>query len=519
MEISRREGFEVAEIFQESHSAKAPHTRPEFERLARDIEKGRFQGILTWSMSRLARNPVDGGTIAYMLQTGKLAFIRTVERTYRPEDNALLLSIENGMATAYLQDLRRNVMRGMKGKAERGWQASKAPIGYKNDIESREIVPDPDRFRLVRKGWDMMLEGNHSVSEIHRELVARGLTIWNRRGSPRPISRTRMHKLFTERFYTGQIKYRGSFLPGKHIPMVTAVEFAKVQDNLRDKHVDRRPHKLRFPFSGTLRCGVCGCAVVAERREKCYPKTRRRATYTYYHCSGSKGCPKLSVSEEELDATFREVIESMPVPRVTAEWLKDALHECAVQASGDGSLDQANLERLIDIEEVRLRRLTDMRLNLEIGGVEFGEFRDEIASKLQTLRAQQFEIEDRDALVLAYANERIDLAVDAKELSGEPNDRFSVGEFIQKAGKHLLTLGNVEIRLDSVINEIATFELLRNGSETPKRGDHLPPNSPWYTLVSDIRSLASEAVSVRPAKTDKEHLVSPKILQQRDQEC
>ena len=34
-----------------------------------------------------------------------LDFIRTMERTYRPEDNALLLSIENGMATAYLQDL------------------------------------------------------------------------------------------------------------------------------------------------------------------------------------------------------------------------------------------------------------------------------------------------------------------------------------------------------------------------------------------------------------------------------
>src|SRR4051812_32468227 len=72
--LAQRESLRIDEVYEESRSAKAPYSRPEFQRLIKNIEAGRIRGVFTWSINRLSRNPVDGGIIAYLLQTGKLEF-------------------------------------------------------------------------------------------------------------------------------------------------------------------------------------------------------------------------------------------------------------------------------------------------------------------------------------------------------------------------------------------------------------------------------------------------------------
>ena len=63
-------------------------------------------------IDRLARNPVDGGQIQWLLQNSVIAHIQTHDRGYFPTDNVLMMSVEFGMANQYIRDLSVNTARG-----------------------------------------------------------------------------------------------------------------------------------------------------------------------------------------------------------------------------------------------------------------------------------------------------------------------------------------------------------------------------------------------------------------------
>lgn len=95
--MAKQEGFEIVDILSEAQSAKAPG-RPIFNSMLMRIQQGEARGVICWKLDRLARNPVDGGNISWMLQQGLIQHIRTYERDYYPTDNVLMMSVEFGMA-------------------------------------------------------------------------------------------------------------------------------------------------------------------------------------------------------------------------------------------------------------------------------------------------------------------------------------------------------------------------------------------------------------------------------------
>jgi len=120
------------------------------------IHKGEAEGILTWKLNRLARNPIDGGQISWMLQQNIIKHIQTFERDYYPTDNVILMQVEFGMANQYVKDLSIDVKRGMRQKAERGWYPiAVLPIGYIHNSKfnlgvENEIICDEDSYRIIK---------------------------------------------------------------------------------------------------------------------------------------------------------------------------------------------------------------------------------------------------------------------------------------------------------------------------------------------------------------------------------
>ena len=157
-EQAARLGLPVIEVLTESKSAKAPG-RPVFNRLMDKLYTGQAAGVLCWKLDRLARNPVDGGSIIWAIKQHGIRVITPGQSYGHGDDNTILMYIEFGMAQKYVDDLSKNVKRGIRMKIEKGWCPGKAPIGYLNHTikltGEKTIIKDPERFSMVRRMWDL----------------------------------------------------------------------------------------------------------------------------------------------------------------------------------------------------------------------------------------------------------------------------------------------------------------------------------------------------------------------------
>src|SRR4051794_3441718 len=79
--LAAQRGLNVVDEFTEARSAKAPGGRPVFTELVKSVQAGDIDAILVWHVNRLFRNPVDFGTLSWMLQTGQLQEILTPHQT------------------------------------------------------------------------------------------------------------------------------------------------------------------------------------------------------------------------------------------------------------------------------------------------------------------------------------------------------------------------------------------------------------------------------------------------------
>ncbi len=215
-----RPDIEIVDIFREAYSAKAPG-RAVFTNMLARIEKGEAEGLIAWHPDRLARNSVDGGQIVYLLDRQKLKDLKFATFTFENNPQGkFMLAITFGYSKYYVDSLSENVKRGNRAKIEKGLWPNIAPSGYRNDKDTKTVVPDPEHFPYIRKIFDLMLTGNYGVEGIIR--VAKETwgyrTRQRKRVGGKHLARGSLYKILTNPFYAGYIRWGGQLYPGKHPP-------------------------------------------------------------------------------------------------------------------------------------------------------------------------------------------------------------------------------------------------------------------------------------------------------------
>ena len=376
----------IVEILEESMSARSPG-RPIFDAMLKRIEKGEADGIIAWHPDRLARNSIDGGRIIYMLDKGNLKDLRFA--TFSFENNSqgkFMLSIIFGYSKYYVDNLSENIRRGLRTKLQHGWLPGLPPAGYLNEPDLRTIVPDPERFLLVRRMWELMLTGTYSP----RQILDIATHQWGFRTKKRkrlgggPLSLGTVYKIFSNAFYAGIITQRGATHPGKHQPMVTLDEYDTVQKILGRPHL-ARPKVRAFAFTGMMLCGNCGCSITAEEHAK-----PSGLTFVYYRCTRKKAvkCTEPAIALRDLEAQIILFLESITIADEFHHWILARLDRVALEDKGRSGASRQSVETAIHAVSRQIENLTKLRVRDLLSDDEFASERKALQNERLRLTLQ-----------------------------------------------------------------------------------------------------------------------------------
>ena len=374
-EFAEKERLTIVDIFRESQTAKEPG-RPIFNQMLERIEKGEAGGILAWHPDRLARNSVDGGKIIFLIDSEKIKALKFPTFWFEATPQGkFMLNIAFGQSKYFVDNLSENTKRGLRQKLRRGEWPGWAPLGYLNDLRTHTIVKDPERFRLVKKIFELYATGNYSLKDIRDKMTSLGL--FSRKG--KKISVSIIQNILQNPFYYGVFRYNGELYQGKHEPMIAKKLFDKCQNVLADRARPQKRNIKEYAFRGLLTCAECGCAITSETQKG----------HNYYRCTKKRGkCSQPYIREELLAKQISDLIQKVSLPPSWADKMIKELEKDKEKEAQDGITFAQNLKAKIKEYEEKLDKLLDAHLEDVIS-------KEEYLAKKQKILNQKIEITEK----------------------------------------------------------------------------------------------------------------------------
>src|SRR3989338_1076644 len=389
--LAKSEGLEIADEFVEKRTAKMPG-RPIFNEMVRRIQKGEAQGIVCWKLDRLARNPVDGGQISWMLQQGIIQHIRTHDKHHYSNDNVLMMSVEFGMANQFIRDLSTNVKRGLRAKVKRGEFPSTAPVGYQNDVRLKTIVVDRKKSKVIRAAFELYAEGNSRLEDISKFLIENGVRSLN----GNPLHKDCVKWILTNPFYYGHFRYGGEIHEGRHTPIIEKRLFDRVQKVMVERGHPQKAVIEPKPLCGLLRCGTCGMMITGEDKVKKQCKNGNIHRYVYYHCtkkSKTIKCAEPCIREEALAEQLSDILSRYAMPSPWAQEFNLCMAEDRKTAHKESSGMIEDLRRKVFALSEKLQRLLDVYLAQDIDRETYLKERSKLFSEKKTAEEKVAQLE------------------------------------------------------------------------------------------------------------------------------
>lgn len=302
------QGWDVADVYTDEGISAKNTDRPALGRMMKDISQGRIDIVLVYKLDRLTRNVVDLHHLIEQFEQYGVGFKSATEVFDTTSAmGRLFITIIAALAQWERENLAERTKMGQIEMTRQGrWSGGRAAFGY--DYVDGQLVVNEVQAQVVREIFNRYISG-HGMKKLLQWL--------NHPEHPQPAPRKRwtfnaIRYVLRNPLYAGYVRYGYRDEGGRrqkeyitHLGLHEAIIDEATWNIAAKLRLERTKVPARsgtgtFPFSGLLRCGLCGSALYGRT---VYRKNKNESPPRRYYVCGERmhsNLCKLPLIREEV---------------------------------------------------------------------------------------------------------------------------------------------------------------------------------------------------------------------------
>lgn len=493
--INENDNFIIVDEYVDDGYTGTNFNRPAFQRMIKDIEKGKINTVITKDLARLGRDYIDTGRyVQRYFPENRVRYIALLDGIDTLEDAGMndIAPFKSVINDMYVKDISKKITSALKERKTAGnFLAVTAPYGYKKNPENKyQLVINEEEAKVVRYIFRLYLQGN-GLTKIAKILTEEEIPV---PGISRNIGTTRKTKLYNcwkqttisrilknpvyignlEQFKRKKVNYKSKkrvtvpkedrvICYNTHEPIIKKEDFDEVQKIITENKAFSKSTKHDYLFKGFLYCADCGAKLYLTYSDYAYKKygEYRYTTVCYTYSKYYNQCSRHSNSIPILEKILIENIKKVCNAYLNRD-LEKELIEMVEKENKRNVLEQEYNKKIDNIET----KIED--LNLCIRNLYMDKVKNVITEKDYIELSKNF-TQERDKLI----NEKEELLKLSTNLKNDNNNKEEIEkvakEFVllKKPTKELLSrlIDKVTISEDNIITIYFKFKELTEISQ------------------------------------------------------
>ena len=224
--------------------------RPALQRLLGDVAARRVNVIVVYKVDRLTRSLADFAKLVELFDAHDVSFVSVTQQFNTTTSmGRLTLNVMLSFAQFEREVTSERIRDKIAASKRKGlWVGGMVPLGY--ELRDGHLYILEDEAKTVRLIFQQYLKIG-SVNRLVQDLKQRGLTSKVRQlstGATRggvAFTQGALFYMLRNRFYLGEVKFKGEILPGPQPPLLDRALFDAVQARLTEQWLHRTTTRIR----------------------------------------------------------------------------------------------------------------------------------------------------------------------------------------------------------------------------------------------------------------------------------